>query len=306
MSAELREHPVSSVKEQATLLGARKSLVGIIAQGAPASGTDRPAVVILNAGIVHRVGPNRMFVRLARRLAAAGSFVVRFDLSGIGDSETRNDGLAPLDSSLADIREVLDTLESTRQIRRVVLVGLCSGADQAVIYGANDPRVVGVVMIDPSIPPTWRYHANHLRGRVFRVRSWLNLASPNHPLWRRLSGRAAKKPAKPARPAEEASAIAMDAFEMQRPAADTPEVRTFLERAYAGACASGVQFLTVLTGDRGSQHNYREQLLDAFPRVPLKSRMQLEYYTAADHTFTAEAHREWLLQLVEGWIEKRA
>ena len=304
MSAELREHPVSSVKEQATLLGARKSLVGIIAQGAAARGTDRPAVVILNAGIVHRVGPYRMFVSLARRLAAAGSFVVRFDLSGIGDSETRNDGLAPLDSSLADIREVLDTLESTRQIRRVVLVGLCSGADQAVIYGANDPRVVGVVMIDPSIPPTWRYYANHLRGRVFRLRSWLNLASANHPLWRRLSGRAVK-PLK-VRPAGEASAITLDAFEMQRPAADTPEIRAFLERAYAGACASGVQFLTVLTGDLGSQHNYREQLLDAFPRVPLKSRMQLEYYTPADHTFTAEAHREWLLQLVEGWIEKRA
>jgi len=305
MSAELREHAVNTVKEQATLLGARKSLVGVIAQGAAARAADRPAVVILNAGIVHRVGPNRMFVTLARRLAAAGNFVVRFDLSGIGDSETRNDGLAPLDSSLADIREVLDTLESTRQIRRVVLVGLCSGADQAVIYGAKDPRVVGVVMIDPSVPPTWRYYAHHLRGRVFRLRSWLNLASPNHPLWRRLSGRAAK-PAKPARPAAEGSPVAVDAFEVQRPAADTPEIRAFLERAYAGACASGVQFLTVLTGDLGSQHNYREQLLDAFPCVPLKQRMQVEYYTAADHTFTAEAHREWLLQLVEGWIEKRA
>ncbi len=97
--------------------------MGIIAQGAAARPTDRPAAVILNAGIVHRVGPNRMFVTLARRLAAAGTFVLRFDLSGIGDSETRNDGLAPFDSSLADIREVLDMLESTRQIRRVVLAG---------------------------------------------------------------------------------------------------------------------------------------------------------------------------------------
>ncbi len=93
---------------------------------------------------------------------------------------------------------------------------------------------------------------------------------------------------------------------MRRPVADTPEIRGFPERAYAGACESGVQFLTVLTGDHGSQHNYREKLLDAFPRVPLKSRMQIEYHTESDHTFTAEAHRKWLLELVERWIEKRA
>jgi pimeloyl-ACP methyl ester carboxylesterase len=181
----------AKIREQATLLGPRKSLVSIIASAAVNGGpgiepSDRPAIVILNAGIIHRVGPNRMFVGLSRLLAAAGHVVVRFDLSGIGDSEPRADGIAPLDAALADIREVLDSLETTRQTKQVILVGLCSGADQAVIYGASDPRVVGMVLIDPSVPRTFRYYVHHYGGRLFRLSSWLNFTSGRHPIWRQL------------------------------------------------------------------------------------------------------------------------
>jgi hypothetical protein len=47
-----------------------------------------PAVmfVLLNAGAVHRQGPFRLYVHLARRLAALGFSCVRFDQPGIGDS----------------------------------------------------------------------------------------------------------------------------------------------------------------------------------------------------------------------------
>ena len=40
----------------------------------------------MNAGSIHRVGPNRSFVRMARRFADLGYPVLRMDLSGIGDS----------------------------------------------------------------------------------------------------------------------------------------------------------------------------------------------------------------------------
>src|SRR5690606_19688858 len=107
----------------------RKSLVGVVSSAASTGNeSDRPLVLVLNSGIIHRVGANRMSVALARRLAADGHDVVRFDLSGIGDSESRVDGLPPLDAGLADIREVIDSLEAARQARRFVLAGLCSGA----------------------------------------------------------------------------------------------------------------------------------------------------------------------------------
>ncbi|HEY5972738.1 MAG TPA: hypothetical protein VIT22_12400, partial [Pseudoxanthomonas sp.] len=53
-----------------------------------ASGTARgTTVVLLNAGLIHRVGPFRLYVRLARELAESGFDVLRFDLPGIGDGQ---------------------------------------------------------------------------------------------------------------------------------------------------------------------------------------------------------------------------
>src|SRR6185312_12807504 len=49
----------------------------------------RRGVILLNAGAVGQIGPNRLHVVLARRLAAAGDLVLRLDVSGIGDSRVR-------------------------------------------------------------------------------------------------------------------------------------------------------------------------------------------------------------------------
>lgn len=247
-------------------------------------------IVILNAGIIHRVGPSRLNVLLARALAEAGYTVLRFDLSGIGDSEARSDGLPPLESSLADIREALDWLESTRRTRRVVLIGLCSGANHAVLYGGSDTRVVGLVLIDPAIPKTFGYYLRHYRPRLFRLSVWLNLTRGRHPLLQSLRVRMARNPAKPPRSRE--------------PDLQSPEVRSFLERAYQSSLDHGIHFLTVLTADREGRHNYREQILDAFPKVRFGDRLRLEYFEDSDHTFTSETARLRLIRLVVEWLEK--
>jgi pimeloyl-ACP methyl ester carboxylesterase len=279
----------AKLKEQAALLGARKSLASIIAQPASAaSAGERAGVVILNAGIIHRVGPHRMFVGLSRQLAAAGHTVVRFDLSGIGDSPPREDGLAPLDASLADIREVLDELETTRGIRRVVLIGLCWGADLSIICAASDPRVCGVVLIDPAVPRTPRYYVHHYCNRVFRLRSWLNVLRGRHPLWDRLkrfSGVAAEAPP-----------------DYEPPNLQSPQVRAFLADVYTRAVSAGVGMLVVCTGDLDSDYNYRRQLLDAFPRVPFGPQLQLEFFANTDHTFTSERDRDALMRLIVPWV----
>ena len=287
---------MGSIREQALLLGQRKSLVAIIAQEPTASraAADRPVIVILNSGIIHRVGPNRMFVRLARQLADAGHVVVRFDLSGIGDSEPRTDELEPLDAALADIREVLDSLEAARQVRRFVLVGLCSGADHSIIYGGQDPRVVGRVLIDPSIPRTRGYYVRHYRGRVLRWRSWLNFASGRHPFWKALGRSIAL--ASPKSPDGE------EEFPEALPDLQDSQVRTFLANVYARAVAAGVDIMAVFTGGREDRHNGAKQLLEAFPQVAFGSRLRLEFMGSADHTFTSQDDRCSLLTLISSWI----
>jgi alpha-beta hydrolase superfamily lysophospholipase len=281
--------PVSTVREQVLLLGPRKSLLGILAQCAPcAADTARPAIVILNAGIVHRVGPSRMHVALARRLAAVGYAAVRFDLSGIGDSERRPDALTPLDAALADIREALDSLESGHQLRRAVLVGLCSGADQAVIYAGSDPRVVGVVLVDPHIPRTRQYYVHYYGSRLFRLSSWLGILLGKHPMWR----------------ARREGGVAADTRPDQNVVRElsSHEVRSFLEQAYRRTLETGTQFLAVFTGGLEAQHCYREQLLDAFPRLRFGDRLRLEYFKEADHMFQSEAERGRLIESIVNWL----
>jgi len=285
---------MAGVREQAALFGPRKSLVGIVTQDPTiAAEADLPAVVILNAGIIHRVGPHRMFVDLSRRLAAAGRTVVRFDLSGIGDSEPRSDSLPPIEAALADLREVLDSLQATHKIQRVIVVGLCSGADQSVIYGGTDPRIVGMVLIDPSVPRTRRYYLHHYGRRLFRLHSWLNFTAGRHPLWRQIKKSIA---ADPTEPLPDTSGDLLQ----------SAQVRAFLQNAYARTVEAGIDILAVFTGDREAQYNYREQLLEAFPNVPFGTRLQLSYYAKADHTFTVRSERESLLRLIVEWMAARA
>lgn len=288
-------------REQTLLLGARKALVGVITQPAAAPsaqadtppGGERPTVVMLNSGIIHRVGANRMNVSLARRLAQAGFTVVRFDLSGIGDSDPRNDGLSPIEAVLADIREVLDALQASRGATRFILLGLCSGADHAVVYAPGDPRVVGIVQLDPTIPRTRRYWLKLYGRRVLRPRLWWRMLGGRYHVWRGL-WQAARRRLQPApRPPADPSGS-------RRPPT-REEAFAYLEGAYRQAVLADVQFFSVFTPDLPRQHNYREQILDAFPSVPFGAQLRLEFHAEADHTFAAPACRERVISAIVEW-----
>ncbi len=77
------------MKEEALRFGPNGSLIGIVTDPSEEErGKNLPAFLLLNAGHLHRVGPNRHYVSIARKLSAMGFTVLRFDFSGIGDSET--------------------------------------------------------------------------------------------------------------------------------------------------------------------------------------------------------------------------
>ena len=279
---------MSATTEKVVLLGERKSIVAIATQPmvAPPSGT--PAVVILNSGIIHRVGHNRMYVTLSRELAALGHTVLRVDLSGIGDSEPRSDILDPLAASLADIKDAIDWLDSVRGARRVILLGLCSGANQSVVYAGDDPRVVGLVLLDPFIPRTPRFYFNFFGSRLVRRDYWkkflLGRASLVKFFRKLLRKTAPQDPVVPNLWPDEAA------------------LRPYVENAYRRAIQTRTQLLAVFTAGVDDQHNYRRQLLDAMPNVPFGSQLRLEYFDGCDHTFTLAADRRRLFDTVEGWL----
>lgn len=173
--------------EQVVLFGQTKSLVGIVTEpNSNARNTSLPAIIILNAGLLHRIGPNRLHVKIARRMAHAGFFVLRFDFSGIGDSRARNDNLPFDDSSLSETQEAMHYLSSTRNVRRFILVGLCSGANIAFRTACRDGRVIGAIGVNGSYLDSQAteglslYAQSSIQGRYYRkqvlnYRSWLRL-----------------------------------------------------------------------------------------------------------------------------------
>ena len=111
-----------------------------------------PPIILASAGTVHRIGPHRLYVALARRWAALGFHVLRLDLSGIGDSPAADDGVEnvtyPRDGFL-DLGEAMDWLADAASAERFIVAGLCSGGDFAFQMGLRDPRVAGAVILNP-------------------------------------------------------------------------------------------------------------------------------------------------------------
>jgi dienelactone hydrolase len=185
----------AAVLESPETFGRRGSLVGILTS--PAEGVaSRIPVVILGAGIIHKVGPSRVSVQLARRLASEGYPTLRFDLSGIGDSPRVDD--APLERIvLEDIQDAV-SLMSTRVggSEEVCLVGFCSGADNALFAAGQDPRIARVALFDPTVHWTPGFRRRDLARRLSSAKSWWNVLS-GRSLWFRIRDRLSKEPMPP-------------------------------------------------------------------------------------------------------------
>jgi pimeloyl-ACP methyl ester carboxylesterase len=274
--------------EQAILLGGNRSLVGILARPLLRPKRDLPAIVILNTGIVHRVGHHRMYVAQSRKLAGAGYTVLRFDFSGIGDSEQRNDRLSPLKASLAEIKEALDFVADNHHGGRFVLIGLCSGADHAILYAPTDSRIDGLVLMDPSIPPTARYYFHYISQRLTKLRNWASVATGKSGLLRLVLGQLLNA-LSPRRGGE----LSLESIRF------SPQ----LAQSYEHVAAHGVRLLAVFTAISPRQ-TYRSQMLDAFPRAPFADNLQQEFFPNSDHVFSDPIDRARLDELILRWAAK--
>ena len=141
--------PPAPSEERPLVFGARRSLFGILTPANPARArSDRPRIVLSNAGCVNRVGPHRTYVTMARRWAQLGFDVLRVDLSGIGDSPVlpgAQENVTYPPTGLEDLREAVQAAGSGP----VIIAGLCSGGDYAFQLGAHDPGVVGAWLLNP-------------------------------------------------------------------------------------------------------------------------------------------------------------
>ena len=276
-------------RERPLEFGPGNGLVGVLATAAPPAAEREGdlAVLFVNAGILHRVGPNRIHVRLARTLARGGIPSLRMDLPGIGDSRTPWPGVAPMDQNQLAIREALDLLGRLGVASRVVVFGLCSGAGDAFRAACVDARVVGVCLVDPPrLFATRKSVALRVLRWLVRPRAWLRLLSGRYRILEQLRARRGAGPAEAVGP----------------PPPSAAEVRAAVEAGFRAMAERGVRVCHVVTGDQRETYNYRRQLLDTFPDVGLEATARLELFAEAQHTFPSEASRRRLEATVVDWV----
>jgi len=283
-----------AIRERALQLGPDGELVGLLAtpeaspdgsRGEADATSTHPLVLFLNAGVIHRVGPHRLHVVLARHLAARGLTSLRLDLSGIGDSRPVPGALSFRQSAVADVRSVMDRLQADTGARRFVQLGLFSGADNALATASADHRVAGLVLIDPPAYVTTRAKARKLAARVRNLGSAGAVAS-----W------GANKLVQKVRRLRETPGAAEVTGGREMPPLD--EYRAQL----AALAGRGVAIFAIFTGALGERYNGPDQLFELFPE--LRGRVDRAYFPDANHTFTELAAQAALVSAVTDWIAR--
>lgn len=276
-----------SVREKAVRFGKSATLVGVLSE--PVSAVPgAPAVLLLNSGILHRVGACRLYVQLARAIAAQGFVVLRFDYSGIGDSEARKDSLAFEESAVVETREAMDWLTQTKGTQRFVLAGLCSGADMAHETARVDERVAGLGMIDPYAYRTPAFWLHYYAHRVVRWSYWKRFVSVRA---QRLLARGGT------RAVEGADAVTFDVPKYVRvfPPRDrvAADLRQFVAR--------GVRMLTLFSAGLGDEYNHLGQYAASFPDVALCGLHREAFVEESDHIFTRLDHQRAVVDTFVDW-----
>ncbi len=267
--------------ERPVFFGSQSNLLGVLTHPDRVD-PDRPAVLWLNAGLLHRVGPNRLNVEAARRLGESGFVCMRFDMSGVGDSDLPGGGaILDIERSRLDVVEAMNALQERLGVDRFVVAGLCTGAYNAFRAALIDDRIVGCVLLDGYSYPTWRSTYEHYRTRVFELDRWT----------RYVKRRLGLGPAVTTGVGGEAIVFENEVVSKERFAfeASTLAVR-------------GTHLLLIYTGLGPLAYYYPDQIFEAFPGLDLERIATVRFYPDADHTFTLPGNRRRLLTDIEAWM----
>jgi hypothetical protein len=267
------------MKERPLVFGAHEHLYGVLCE--PDAGHDRagaPTVLFANIGIHHHVGPNRIWVELARLLAARGVATLRFDLSGLGESDARPGREGDAERHVLDFQDAMEAVARRRGASGFTLVGLCSGVDAVHATALVDPRVRGVVYIDGYAWPT----------RLWGTFQLLRLL---HPLrWRRRLRRWLRDDG-PMRLGAGAEIYVREVPSPERFRADV-----------AALVARGTRILALYSsGVR--KYSYRGQFKDMMRGIELRGLVEADLHGEADHLFTRLDTRARLLERIASWID---
>jgi uncharacterized protein len=270
------------------------ALIGIV--HATEKHTKRGVLVVVG-GPQYRVGSHRQFALLARSLAAHGIPTMRFDHRGIGDSDEPFRGFEALNPDIAAAIDVF--IAECPGLREVVLWGLCDAASAILLYAHRDPRVTGVVLLNPWV------RTKESEGRAY-LRHYYAQRFADPSFWRSLfSGRVNVQH----------SARSLLGFVAQRlrlaagsdgANPDLTDAGPLPDRMAEGLAKFAGPVLVILSGQDLTAREFEDsaRLSATWPRLLADRRVSRRNLPAADHTFSRREWRDKVGEWTSEWVQR--
>jgi len=266
-------------KERAFRFGRAQHLVGVAGLPTTPAPVAPVGVIVLNAGMVHRVGPFRLHVEITRRLNACGYPTLRFDLSSLGDSGASNESQSQVQQIRADVADAMSLLASHAGCTRFVLLGLCSGAQNAHTVAVDEPRVAGAIFLDGYAYRTLGFRLRHYLPRLWSAARWHRFIS------RKLQAAANRR-------GDDVFAVSFPPQEqVQR------ELTAMLDR--------GLRLHFIYSGGVTRYFNHPRQFRECFGRLADRPEISARLFAGTDHTYALQVDRQYLLQDIADWLQQQ-
>jgi hypothetical protein len=273
------------MNERTLQFGPSRELVGTLCTppGGPGAARGSPGLILLNAGIIHRIGPHRINVRLAREAADLGLPSLRFDLAGRGDSSPAARGLRYDEQAAADIGQAVATLCRYGRCDSVILFGMCSGADDGLAAAIREHRIASLVMFDPPVYPDlrWRLRAYIGKLRKFGVGGGIERLLA---IRRTLAG--------------------VDTGNGDNYGRDVLPLPEYTARLLE-LVNRGVDVRFVYSGSSCDEIDYRTQCIKVLQPSGLQGRVETEFLPDVDHVVSTREAQDILVARMRAWIDAR-
>lgn len=271
------------MRQFAVSFGPENAIVGVFTEpDVPRPGA--PVLLLFNSGLLPRQGPHRMNVRMAREVAKIGIASLRFDLSGLGDSQAIGSESGTRAQAVVDLRTAMDFLEQSYGIRRFMAFGACSGA--VILYDLVqvDHRLVAVTLFDGHwYRSRWTIPVRHFKqARVKGIHGVLAA------LLRRL-----KRPRLPSLPEAEVLPI-INEYQGSPPIESyTCVMQRLVDR--------GVDVQLIYGGSFIDNYSYASQYKHVFGNYAFYRKIKCWYLPEVDHTFVTKIAQHRMLEFIRDW-----
>jgi exosortase A-associated hydrolase 1 len=278
---------MTSVEEPLVLACGPARLLAILHR--PAVPRSR-AVLVIVGGPQYRVGSHRQFVLLARELAAGGFPVLRFDYRGMGDSEATG---VSFEDTAPDIAAAIERLLcDVPEVREVVIWGLCDGASAALLYAFTDPRVKGLVLLNPWVRTEQgearTYLRHYYKSRFLDPAQWKRIVTGKVNLL-----------------ASVRDLVGTAQAGLSGSRAATGKAESYVTRMRKGMEGFEGQTLLILSGDDLTAKEFKDEVArtSEWARALGRDSVEKRELVEANHTFSRRNWRDQVAGWTRRWME---